>query len=112
MTVCQHVSPAAKALRLCCKPPCLLALCKYPESIHDFAGPFSCAQVGGVPAVLKFLLQEGFIDGSCLTVTGVMLALLLTRHVSTPVPLPVAHCEKLVPNSYWYCVARWAALHT
>lgn len=27
-------------------------------------------QVGGVPAVLKLLLQEGFIDGSCLTVTG------------------------------------------
>ncbi len=27
-------------------------------------------QVGGTPAVLKYLLQHGFIDGSCLTVTG------------------------------------------
>ncbi|MEQ9425694.1 MAG: dihydroxy-acid dehydratase [Cyclobacteriaceae bacterium] len=26
--------------------------------------------VGGVPAVMKLLLKEGFIDGSCLTVTG------------------------------------------
>lgn len=25
------------------------------------------AQVGGVPAVLKYLLEKGFIDGSCLT---------------------------------------------
>ena len=27
-------------------------------------------QVGGVPAVLKYLLGKGYIDGSCLTVTG------------------------------------------
>jgi dihydroxy-acid dehydratase len=26
--------------------------------------------VGGVPAVMKFLLKEGFLDGNCLTVTG------------------------------------------
>ncbi len=26
--------------------------------------------VGGVPAVLKFMLQEGMLDGSCMTVTG------------------------------------------
>lgn len=26
--------------------------------------------VGGTPAVLKYLLQKGYIDGSCLTVTG------------------------------------------
>lgn len=30
--------------------------------------------VGGVPAVLKYLLSEGFIDGSCMTVTGKTLA--------------------------------------
>jgi len=35
------------------------------EDIHD---------VGGIPAVLKFLLQEKLIDGSCLTVTGKTLA--------------------------------------
>ena len=27
-------------------------------------------QVGGIPAVMKYLLQKGFLDGSCLTVTG------------------------------------------
>lgn len=30
--------------------------------------------VGGLPAVLKLLLAEGFLDGSCLTVTGKTLA--------------------------------------
>lgn len=27
-------------------------------------------QAGGIPAVMKFLLKEGFLDGNCLTVTG------------------------------------------
>jgi dihydroxy-acid dehydratase len=27
-------------------------------------------EVGGIPAVMKFLLKEGFLDGNCLTVTG------------------------------------------
>ncbi|WCL48280.1 dihydroxy-acid dehydratase [Leptospira sp. GIMC2001] len=27
-------------------------------------------KIGGVPAIIKFLLKEGLIDGSCLTVTG------------------------------------------
>jgi dihydroxy-acid dehydratase len=31
------------------------------EDLHD---------VGGVPAVMKFLLKEGFLEGNCLTVTG------------------------------------------
>lgn len=31
-------------------------------------------EVGGVPAVQKLLLKEGFLDGSCLTVTGRTLA--------------------------------------
>lgn len=31
-------------------------------------------QVGGIPAVMKFLLAEGMLDGSCLTVTGKTLA--------------------------------------
>ncbi len=30
--------------------------------------------IGGTPAVLKYLLQEGFINGDCLTVTGKTLA--------------------------------------
>jgi dihydroxy-acid dehydratase len=30
--------------------------------------------VGGIPAVLKYLLDEGLLDGSCMTVTGEMLA--------------------------------------
>jgi len=31
-------------------------------------------QIGGVPAVMKLLLKEGYLDGSCLTVTGDTLA--------------------------------------
>jgi dihydroxy-acid dehydratase len=31
-------------------------------------------QVGGVPAVMKYLLEKGLLDGSCLTVTGKTLA--------------------------------------
>ncbi len=31
-------------------------------------------KVGGTPAVLKYLLEKGLIDGSCLTVTGKTLA--------------------------------------
>lgn len=31
------------------------------EDLHD---------VGGIPAVMKFLLREGFLDGNCLSVTG------------------------------------------
>lgn len=27
-------------------------------------------KVGGTPALLKYLMAQGFIDGSCLTVTG------------------------------------------
>lgn len=27
-------------------------------------------QVGGTPAVLKLLLENGLVDGSCMTVTG------------------------------------------
>ncbi|MFW5753404.1 MAG: dihydroxy-acid dehydratase [Marinilabiliaceae bacterium] len=30
--------------------------------------------IGGIPAVMKFLLQEGMIDGSCMTVTGKTMA--------------------------------------
>lgn len=31
-------------------------------------------KIGGVPGVLKYLLREGYIDGSCITVTGKTLA--------------------------------------
>jgi dihydroxy-acid dehydratase len=31
-------------------------------------------QVGGIPAVMKYLLAKGFIDGSCVTVTGKTIA--------------------------------------
>lgn len=31
-------------------------------------------QVGGIPAVMKFMLKEGLLDGSCMTVTGKTLA--------------------------------------
>jgi dihydroxy-acid dehydratase len=32
------------------------------------------SQVGGIPGVLKYLMREGLIDGSCMTVTGKTLA--------------------------------------
>lgn len=32
-------------------------------------------QVGGVPAVLKYLLQKGLLHGDCLTVTGAALCI-------------------------------------
>ena len=35
--------------------------------------------VGGVPAVLKFMLEEGMLHGDCLTVTGKTLAENLNR---------------------------------
>lgn len=31
-------------------------------------------QIGGVPGVLKYLLREGYLDGTCITVTGKTLA--------------------------------------
>ena len=31
-------------------------------------------QHGGVPAVMKYLLQQGFLHGDCLTVTGKTIA--------------------------------------
>ena len=32
-----------------------------------------CVQVGGVPAVLKYLLSKGLLHGDCLTVTGTVM---------------------------------------
>ncbi len=40
-------------------------------------------KVGGTPAVLKYLLEHGLIDGSCLTVTGKTLA----QNLETEAPL-------------------------
>ena len=37
------------------------------SAVADSAG---FVQVGGIPAVMKYLLQKGYLDGSCLTVTG------------------------------------------
>jgi dihydroxy-acid dehydratase len=66
--------------------------CEVPLSIDDFQSvsdriPFiadlkpsgkyvmeDLHYVGGTPAVLKYLLQKGLLDGSCLTVTGKTLA--------------------------------------
>ena len=54
-------------------------------------------KIGGTPAVLKFLMKEGFIDGDCLTVTGMTLAenlaalpdLSPTQKVIRPVSNPI-----------------------
>ena len=52
--------------------------------------PFGhCMQVGGVPAVLKYLLQKGFLHGNCMTVTG---------GVPRAGPMPGLHaCPMLAP---------------
>ncbi len=36
-------------------------------------------RVGGTPAVMKYLLEKGYLDGDCLTVTGKTLAENLSR---------------------------------
>ncbi|MBL7980021.1 MAG: dihydroxy-acid dehydratase [Bacteroidetes Order II. Incertae sedis bacterium] len=36
-------------------------------------------QIGGIPALMKFMLREGLLDGSCLTVTGKTVAENLTN---------------------------------
>lgn len=47
-------------------------------------------KVGGVPAVLKYLLEKGFIDGSCMTVTGKTLAENLSECS------PLSHGQKVI----------------
>ena len=41
-------------------------------------------EIGGIPAVMKYLWQQGLIDGSCLTVTGKTLAENLEELTSLP----------------------------
>lgn len=58
------------------------------EDVHD---------IGGIPAVLKYLLQQGFLHGDCLTVTGKTLAenlenipeLPLDQDVIKPIDKPI-----------------------
>ena len=65
----------------------------------------SCAQVGGTPAVMKYLLQKGLLDGSCLTVTG---AHILRLHaLASRLLLDHGHCPEAcfiasLPSSYTY----------
>src|SRR5262249_35569090 len=51
-------------------------------------------QVGGVPAVLKLLLKEGFIHGDCMTCTGKTMAENLEK-----LPDPAAGQKVIVPLS-------------
>jgi hypothetical protein len=46
------------------------ALPKYQASNACPSFPHTPTQVGGTPALLKYLLERNYIDGSCLTVTG------------------------------------------
>lgn len=41
-------------------------------------------KIGGIPAVMKYMLQEGMIDGSCMTVTGKTIA----ENLESLKPLP------------------------
>lgn len=47
-----------------------LTLFHAADPIVCFCGDPLFAQIGGTPAVLKYLLERNLIDGSCLTVTG------------------------------------------
>jgi dihydroxy-acid dehydratase len=42
-------------------------------------------KVGGTPGVLKFLLSEGLVDGTCMTVTGKTMVRRCRMSVSKPV---------------------------
>ena len=55
-------------------PKLVLAfLCVLSSSASSSSSSQCSVQVGGVPAVLKYLLQKGFLHGDCLTVTGTAL---------------------------------------
>lgn len=47
--------------------------------------------IGGTPAIMKYLLEEGFLDGSCLTCTGKTLAENLADVPSLPADQDVIH---------------------
>lgn len=51
-------------------------------------------EVGGVPAVMKVLLEEGLLDGSCLTVTGKTIAANLAEYPSLQENQDVVHSLK------------------
>ncbi|THU71801.1 hypothetical protein C4D60_Mb04t05340 [Musa balbisiana] len=54
----------------------LLELLKMDLKPHDIITEKSLrnAMIGGTPGVIRFLLEEGFLDGDCMTVTGKTLA--------------------------------------
>ncbi|RHY30364.1 hypothetical protein DYB32_004372 [Aphanomyces invadans] len=47
---------------------------QYGQPLHDLLVYVSCRSAGGVPAVIKYLLEKGLLNGDCLTVTGKSLA--------------------------------------
>ena len=59
-------------------------------------------QYGGTPAVMKYLMEEGLIDGSCLTVTGKTIAENLAELPSLSEGQPIIHkiSEPLKPNGH------------
>ena len=67
-----------------CEPQYKSGTCAQRARSPPLMLPCPCAQVGGVPAVLKYLLGKGFIDGSCLTVTGDFSASRLSHHAVSP----------------------------
>lgn len=70
--------------------------------LHGFSG--ALLQVGGIPAVLKYLIEKGLVDGSCITVTGnVQVAWLLADAGQVTVlrtHVCVAHQGQLLHMSY------------
>ena len=58
-----------------------------------------CVQVGGTPAVMKYLLEKGLLDGSCLTVTGTHVQQL--HALSSRVLLDYGSCPKACSIAYF-----------
>jgi dihydroxy-acid dehydratase len=54
-------------------------------------------KIGGIPAVMKFLLENGMLVGGCLTVTGKTLAENLLRPLNNPIK-PGGHIQILKGN--------------
>ncbi|XP_019053658.1 PREDICTED: uncharacterized protein LOC104599538 isoform X2 [Nelumbo nucifera] len=56
-------------------------------------------QIGGTPAVIRYLLEQGFLDGDCMTGTSIIIVLLLFSKGEEPVVATISDN----PMSFKYC---------
>ena len=72
----KYVMADVHKVRQCFRASSVCCLCTCPSTWLSYSSLQRCGQkcsavqVGGIPAVMKYLLQKGYLDGSCLTVTG------------------------------------------